>query len=453
MSAVASILLRNRRPGHPETFEEYRADGGYEAVLATIGKKTPAEVRQIVLDSDLRGRGGAGYPTGRKWATVPKDHTGPIYVLPNTDEMEPGTFKDRMLISAAPNLVIEGVILCGYAVGANHGIFFVRPSYELSADLLEREIAKAREAGFLGENILGSGFNFDIAVHRSAGRYICGEASAQTNAIAGNRPNPRKGTRLAVSGLWGCPTVVNNVETLACLPAILANGAQWFKDLSLTPTGAGNKLFGVSGMVANPGVFELPMGTPLREIIFEHAGGMISGREFKACLPGGASTYFMPEALLDVPMDEDSLKKIGHRFGTGSIVVFDHMTCLVGAALNLVDFFARESCGWCTPCREGLPHMREILWLIEAGQGREEHIDQLRRIVDWVEYAYCALASGAAGPVKGLLDSFEDELRAHITAKECPFGNIAPSRHGTACGTSPVSFGPTPCREGLSCQI
>ncbi|WP_243438473.1 complex I 51 kDa subunit family protein [Fundidesulfovibrio soli] len=448
------ILLRNRRPDGPVPFDEYRANGGYEALLATVGKRDPGEVQAMVLEANLRGRGGAGFPAGRKWQSVPKGHKGPKFVLPNTDEMEPGSFKDRILVGADPHMVIEGVLLCAYAVGAEHGIFFVRPSYEMDAELMERELEIARSAGFLGRNILGSGFDFDMVVHRSAGRYICGEASAQINAISGLRPNPRKGgPRMAVSGLWGRPTVVNNVETLACLPGIVQNGPQWFKNLARTPTGSGSKLYSVCGPVARPECYELPMGTPLREILFEHAGGMLPGRTFKACLPGGASTSFLPARHLDVPMDFDALKAIGQRLGTGCIIVFDEETCLVGATLNMIDFFARESCGWCTPCREGLPFIRNILYQIESGQGREEHIGMLRQMGHHMRHAYCALAPGAAAPLLGLLDFFEDEVREHIRHRSCPFGAVAPTPRGKPCAPGPVTFGPTPCREGLSCRI
>ncbi|MGE5840172.1 MAG: NADH-ubiquinone oxidoreductase-F iron-sulfur binding region domain-containing protein, partial [Deltaproteobacteria bacterium] len=265
-------------------------------------------------------------------------------------------------------------------------------------------------------------YSFDIVVHRSGGRYICGEATAQVNAIMGNRPHPLKGgPRMAEKGLWNRPTLVNNVVTLACVPHILMRGPEWFKSLARTATGAGTKLYGVSGKVNHPGCFELPMGTRLSEIIEEAAGGMVKGSEFKAVLPGGASTAFMPRQYYDLEMDFDPVKKTGHRLGTGAIVVFDHKTCLVGAALNLTDFFVRESCGLCTPCREGLPHIRELLWKIENGQGREEFIPMLQEMAGYMRYAYCTFAPGAAEPVEGLLRHFEEEVREHISQRKCPF--------------------------------
>jgi len=415
-------LFLNKRPDRPATLEEYRDSGGYQALQRAIEKHTPADICDIVAASGLRGRGGAGFPTGAKWHAFGKDMSGPRYVVPNTDEMEPGTFKDRILVNLDPHLVIEGIILAAYAVQADTGVFFIRPSYEKDAELIERETARAREEGYLGKNILGSSFSFDITVHRSAGRYICGEASAQLKAIEGARPNPRKvpGIWETERGIWGRPTLVNNAETLACIPGIVSHGPEWFKKLARTESGAGTKLFCVSGRVARPGCYELPIGTPLREIIEGEAGGMLPGSEFKACLPGGASTRFMPKRQWEVEMDFEPLKKIGHRLGTSSIIVFDHKTCLVAATINLLDFFVRESCGWCTPCRDGLPFMRHLLREIEAGQGREEYIGMLRAMAGQMMHAYCAFAPGAAEPVIGLLEYFEDEVREHISQKRCP---------------------------------
>ncbi len=453
MTPPPQILLKNRHLGRPATIDEYRAGGGYQALADTLGKRTPQDVLRLVLEADLRGRGGAGFPAGRKWQGIPAGYTGPRYVIPNTDEMEPGTFKDRILVNADPHLVIEGIILCAYAVEADHGIFFIRPSYEADAKLIERELAVAREAGFLGKNILGTDFSFNIVVHRSAGRYICGEASAQINAISGKRPNPKKGgPRMSVRGLWDCPTIVNNVETLSCLPGILQNGPAWFKSLAHSATGSGTKLYCVSGRIVRPDCYELPMGTPLREILFEHAGGMPPGRTLKAVIPGGASTSFMPPSLLDTEMDFEPLKRVGQRLGTASIMVFDETTCLVGATLNLMEFFARESCGWCTPCREGLPVIRELLRRIEAGEGKDEYVDMLRDMAKAMDYSYCAFAPGAVSSLLGLLEYFEDELREHINQKKCPLGNPPPAIRGKACGTRPIDFGPTPCPED-ACPI
>jgi len=411
------VLLLNRQPDRPLTFDEYRQHGGYEALTTALRRK-PEELRQTVLAAGLRGRGGAGFPTGKKWSFIGKGH--PRYLVPNTDEMEPGTFKDRVLVNVNPHLVLEGIILSAYAVSAGKGIFFIRPSYEMDAELIEREIQVAREAGFIGDNILGSDFSFDLAVHRSAGRYICGEASAQVNAIMGRRAHPNKEVHMTDEGLWGKPTIVNNVETLACVPHILLHGPEWFKGLARSEKGAGTKLYCMSGRVVCPGCYELPIGTPFSEILAE-AGGMSPGSELKAFLPGGASTSFMPTKFVDVQMDFEPLGETGNRLGTGAIIVFDHKTCLVGATLNLIEYFARESCGFCTPCREGLPYIRDLLWRIETGDGREEFIPLLRQMANQMSLAYCAFAPGAAAPVLGLLNHFEDEIREHLSQKSCPF--------------------------------
>jgi len=416
------VLFRNRQPDRIATLEEYRRSGGYEALQTALQTLSPQAVRGQILEAMLLGRGGAAFSTGRKLMTVADDAPRPRYLVCNADEMEPGTFKDRVLIHADPHLLIEGMTLTAFAEGACCGIVFIRPEYESAARILERQSEVARKAGLLGANILGSGFDFDIIVHRSGGRYICGEGSAQLNALMGRRPNPKQPPPYPTEkGLWGQPTVLQNVETLACVAPIIRNGPEWFKNLALTDTGAGTKLFCVSGKVRQPGCFELPMGVPLSEIIEVHAGGMLPGSEFKACLPGGASTRFMPREFYEIPMDFESLRLAGHRLGTGAIMVFDHQTCLVAATLNLITFFARESCGWCTPCREGLPYIRDLLARIEDGRGEPEFIPMLKRMGEHLWKAYCAFAPGAASPLESLLTYFEDEVQAHIRLGHCPF--------------------------------
>jgi NADH-quinone oxidoreductase subunit F len=418
------VLFQNRRPDRPATLEEYRQSGGYQALAEVLQNYSYKDVQQAVLDAGLLGRGGAAFPTGRKWMTVADDAPSPRYVVCNADEMEPGTFKDRALLLADPHMIIEGMIIGGYAARAEKGIIFIRPEYENEAKIFEREIKVAEEAGYLGKNILGNGYSLDIVVHRSGGRYVCGEVTAQINAIEGKRPNPIQPPPFPTeTGLWGKPTVFQNVETFACVPHILRKGPRWFKSLARTETGAGTKIFCVSGKVNRPGCFELPMGIPLREIIEEHAGGMRAGSEFKACLPGGASTRFLPREFYDIEMDFEPFQAVGHRLGTGAIMVFDHKTCLVAATLNLTEFFARESCGWCTPCREGLPYIRELLWRIEEGKGEEDFIPMLERMGKHLWNAYCAFALGAESPVESLLTYFEDEVREHIRKKKCPFKN------------------------------
>ncbi|MCK8600332.1 complex I 51 kDa subunit family protein [Desulfoferrobacter suflitae] len=416
------VLFQNRRPDRIATLDEYRRSGGYTALSGILRDKSRRDVIQRVTEANLLGRGGAGFPAGKKWSLVAEDAPFPRYIVVNSDEMEPGTFKDRVLIHTDPHTIIEGIIITGYAVSAQKAFVFVRPSYETSAVILEQEVEAARQAGYLGKHILGSDFSFEIVVHRSGGRYICGEGTAILNAIMGKRPNPMKPPPYpTVKGLWGQPTVVNNIETLAFVPHIIRNGADWFKNLAATENGAGTKLYCISGKVRQPGCIELPIGTRLSEIIQDHCGGMLDGSQFKACLPGGASTRYLTPEHYDVPMDFDSLKAIGHRLGTAAIMVFDHKTCLVGVTLNLIQFFSRESCGWCTPCREGLPYIQDLLWRIENGEGREEYIPRLETMAKHMWNAYCALAPGAASPVESLLTFFEDEVREHISQRKCPF--------------------------------
>lgn len=416
------VLFQNRKPDRIATLDEYRRSGGYQALEEVLQSCSPKDVCHKVSAANLRGRGGAGFPAAQKWLAVPEDGAFPRYLAANCDEMEPGTFKDRMMIHADPHMLIEGIAIAGYSFSARKAFVFVRPSYDSSADILQREVENARQAGYLGENILGSDYSLDIVIHRSGGRYICGEGTALLRAIMGKRPNPFKAPPYpTVKGLWERPTVVNNVETLCNVPHIIRNGPEWFKGLAKPGKTPGTKLFCISGRINRPGCVELPMGTRLSEIIEEHAGGLPPGLEFKACLPGGASTRFLTREFYDVEMDFDSMNAVGHRFGTGAVIVFDHKTCLLDVTLNLTRFFARESCGWCTPCREGLPYLRDLLELIENGEGREEYIPLIRGLCKSVWNSYCALAPGAASPIESLFTYFEDEVREHIVQKKCPF--------------------------------
>jgi NADH-quinone oxidoreductase subunit F len=418
------VLFKNRKPDRIATMEEYRDSGGYEALTNVLKNYSYKDVRSTVLDAMLLGRGGAAFPAGRKVMTVADDAPFPRYIVCNADEMEPGTFKDRVLIHADPHMLIEGMLIEGFSARAEKGIIFIRPEYESAARILNREIQIAKAAGYLGNNILDSGYDFDIVVHRSGGRYICGEVTAQINALEGKRPNPKQPPPYATEkGLWQQPTVVHNVETLVCIPHIMRNGAEWFRNLALTDTGSGTKIFCVSGKVNRPGCYELPMGIRLSEVIETHAGGMRDGATFKACLPGGASTAFLTPEFYDIEMDFESMKKAGHRLGTGAIMVFDHKTCLVEATLNLTEFFARESCGWCTPCREGFPYLRDLLWRIESGRGREEYVSTIKQMCRHLWNAYCAFAPGGVAPIESLLTYFKDEVDAHIREKKCPFKN------------------------------
>lgn len=421
------LLLHNREEDQTLTIEEYRETGGYQGLEKALREYSPAETTKMVGDSGLRGHGGAGFPTGRKWGFLRDNAPHPRYVVANTDEMEPGTFKDRVLLSINPHAVIEGMAIAARANSAEKGYFFVRPSYQHIALIFERALEEARGSGYLGRKILGTDFSFDVVVHRSAGRYICGEAKGLIHALEGQRPHPNIEGHLTDAGLWGQPTVVDNAETLAYVPLISRNGAEWFRKLGRHEKAPGHKIYSISGRVRHPGAFELPFGTPLGEIIEEHAGGMAAGYEYKACLPGGASTRYLPKKYFSVSMDFDSVEEIGpdFRFGTGAIMVYDQKTCLVAATLNLIQFFARESCGWCTPCREGLPYMEDLLRRIEEGDGREEFIPLLREMCGHMPKAYCAFAPGAAAPVIGLLEDFLDEVHEHIRQKKCPFEHRA----------------------------
>ena len=422
MKNYPQVLLENRKPDRINTLEEYEQSGGYQGLKAAISEHGEKGVQQMIDDATLLGRGGAAFPTGFKLKTVAEDAPLPRYIVCNADEMEPGTFKDRVLIHTNPHMMIEGMIIAGYSIKAEKGIIFIRPEYESGAKILEREVKLAEKAGYLGNNILGSNYSLEIVVHRSGGRYICGEVTAQLNALMGKRPNPMQPPPYPTEkGVWGLPTVLSNVETFACVPQIIRQGPDWFKGLAKTETGAGTKIFCVSGKVNRPGVYELPMGTRLSEIIETHAGGMLDGSEFKACLPGGASTGFLPKAHYDIEMDFESLKKADNRLGTGAIMVFDQNTCLVAATLNLTEFFARESCGWCTPCREGLPYIRDLLLRLENGEGREDFIPLLEDMGKHLWSAYCAFAPGAVAPLQSLLTLFKDEVQDHIRQKKCPF--------------------------------
>ncbi len=426
MQKYPQVLLRNFKENRTTSLDEYRRSGGYQGLEKVAGRRSPNEVMQAVVAANLRGRGGAGFPAGKKWQMVPEKSPFPRFIIANSDEMEPGTFKDRVLIHVDPHQLIEGMILAGYSVSAEKGYIFVRPSYESGARILERAVEEAGDAGYLGKNILGSDFSMDIVVHRSAGRYICGEGTALLNAIEGKRPNPILPPPYATEkGLWGLPTVVHNTETLSCVPNIIRNGPDWFKDLAATRSqgGSGTKLFCLSGMLKRPGCYELPIGTRFSEVLEGVGGGMLDGSELKAFMPGGASTKYMTPEFYDVEMDFDPLSKVGHRLGTAAVMIFDHKTCMVGVTLNLIQFFARESCGWCTPCREGLPYIRDILERIERGEGREEYIPMLASMSKHLWKSYCALAPGASFPLDSLLTTFEHEVREHIIQKGCPFGN------------------------------
>ncbi|MFA7095831.1 MAG: NADH-quinone oxidoreductase subunit NuoF [Gammaproteobacteria bacterium] len=423
---METLLTKNIRTGRePPAFAEYQKAGGYQALRKALKQMTPAEVQQAVKDAALRGRGGAGFPTGVKWGFVPRgdDAPRPKYLVANADEMEPGTFKDRLLMEGDPHQLIEGMAIAAYAIEADAAYIFLRAEYRLAAERLRRAIAEAYEHGFLGKNILRSGYSLELHLHTSAGRYICGEETALLNALEGKRPIPRaKPPFPQLSGLWGMPTVVNNVETLCNVPHIVNHGAAWYKGLSRSKDG-GTKIFGVSGRVKRPGAWELPMGTTVREILEEHAGGMRDGFRLRGLLPGGASTDFLTEAHLDVPMDFDSVQAAGSRLGTGTMIILDDRTCPVGMVRNLEHFFAQESCGWCTPCRDGLPWVERILDDIEQGRGTWEDLDLLAMHTEFLGpgKTFCAHAPGAMEPLQSALKYFREDFERHIREGRCPY--------------------------------
>ena len=409
----------------PVSLKDYEKNDGYQAVKKVL-KMKPKDVQQVVKDANLRGRGGAGFSTGMKWGFVPMGNNFPHkYLLCNADEMEPGTYKDRLLMEKDPHLLIEGMIIAAYAIQADIAYIFLRWAYKTSEKTLTKAINEAYDAGYLGKNILNSGYSIDLMIHTSAGRYMCGEETGLLNALEGKRATPRaKPPYPQISGLFGKPSIVNNVETYCCVPGIIRNGADWFQKLAISEKGGGGtKLYGVSGNVKNPGLWELPLGTTLREIIFDYAGGMKDDYKFKGALPGGASTDFLIEEHLDGKMDFEDLKKYGSRMGTGTIIVLDDKTCPVGAVQNLVHFFAQESCGWCTPCREGLPWAEKILKAIDEGNGRMEDLDLLEMHCKRLGpgNTFCALAPGAIEPLQSALKHFRGDFEDHINQKKCPW--------------------------------
>lgn len=409
----------------PPDLRTYEKSGGYQSVKKALKELDPAAVVEIVKDSNLKGRGGAGFPAGVKWGFMPPAEKSlhPRYLVANADEMEPGTFKDRLLLEGNPHQLIEGMIVSAFAIQADVAYIFLRWAYKRAATLIEKAIQEAYHAGYLGQNILGSGYSLEMYLHTSVGRYMCGEETGLLNALEGKRATPRaKPPFPQVSGLFGKPTIVNNVETLCCVPHIVNNGAHWFRKLSHTDDG-GTKLYGVSGKVQKPGVWELPMGTTLRELIEKHAGGMRKDLTFRGALPGGASTDFLVSEHMDVRLDFTEVSKAGSRLGTGTVIVLDDKTCPVGFVHNLEHFFTQESCGWCTPCREGLPWIEKILLAIENGEGQPEDLDLLSMHASFLGpgHTFCALAPGAMEPLQSALKYFREDFEKHIQQKGCPW--------------------------------
>jgi NADH-quinone oxidoreductase subunit F len=419
MEPIKVLLANIDKPNSP-SIDTYLSAGGYKAVEKAL-KMTTDEVIQVVKDSELRGRGGAGFPTGMKWSFVPKNAPKPTYLLCNADESEPGTFKDRVIMEKDPHLLIEGMIISAYAIRSSAmGYIYIRGEFYYAATVLEKALAEARAKGYLGKNILGSGFDYDLTVARGAGAYICGEETGLIESLEGKRGQPRvKPPFPAVVGVFGGPTVVNNVETLACIPLIIDKGADWFKTFGV-PKNTGPKLFCVSGQVKKPGTFEFPLGVNLKELVEVHAGGVPDGRKIKAVIPGGASAPMLTYDEIDLPMTFDAVMKAGSMLGSAAIIVIDDSTCIVDATWRLAKFFAVESCGQCTPCREGTNWMESVLDRLERGEGRSEDADLLLDMADNIGgKSLCALGDAAIGPVMSAVKKFRDEFLYHVEHKTC----------------------------------
>ncbi|HEY0470776.1 MAG TPA: NADH-quinone oxidoreductase subunit NuoF [Kribbella sp.] len=409
----------------------YQRSGGYEA-LRTALRMQPADVVTAVKDSGLRGRGGAGFPTGMKWSFIPQDNPKPKYLVVNADESEPGTCKDIPLMLASPHTLVEGVIIASYAIRASTAFIYVRGEVLHVVRRLQQAVAEAKAAGFIGTNILGSGYDLDVIVHAGAGAYICGEETALLDSLEGRRGQPRLRPPFpAVAGLYGCPTVINNVESIASVPAIINNGADWFASMG-TEKSKGMTLYSLSGHVTRPGQYEAPLGITLRQLL-DLAGGVREGHTLKFWTPGGSSTPLLTAEHLDVPLDYEGVSSVGSMLGTKALQIFDDTTCVVRSVLRWTEFYKHESCGKCTPCREGTWWLVQILERLEAGKGTEEDLETLLDLCENITgRAFCALADGATAPITSSIQHFKDEYIAHFTNGGCPFDPMASTLFSTA---------------------
>ncbi|GAB3945323.1 NADH-quinone oxidoreductase subunit NuoF [Kribbella albertanoniae] len=409
----------------------YQRTGGYDA-LRTALRMQPADVVTAVKDSGLRGRGGAGFPTGMKWSFIPQDNPKPKYLVVNADESEPGTCKDIPLMMASPHTLVEGVIISSYAIRASVAFIYVRGEVLHVIRRLQQAVQEAKDAGFIGTNILGTGYDLDVVVHAGAGAYICGEETALLDSLEGRRGQPRLRPPFpAVAGLYGCPTVINNVESIASVPAIIKNGADWFSSMG-TEKSKGMTLYSLSGHVTRPGQYEAPMGITLRQLI-DLAGGVRDGHELKFWTPGGSSTPLLTAEHLDVPLDYEGVGSVGSMLGTKALQIFDETTCVVRAVLRWTEFYKHESCGKCTPCREGTWWLVQILERLEHGKGTEEDLVTLLDLCENITgRSFCALADGATAPISSSIQHFKDEYLAHFAEGGCPFDPMASTVFATA---------------------
>ncbi len=417
------VKIATRNVGYidPGNIEEYIARDGYFALTKVLNEMTPDQVIEEVKRSGLRGRGGAGFPTGLKWELTRKAKGDRKYVVCNADEGDPGAFMDRSVLEGDPHTVLEAMAIAGYAIGAQQGYIYVRAEYPLAIERLQIAIAQAKEYGFLGPNILGSDFSFDIEIRIGAGAFVCGEETALIASIEGRRGQPRvKPPYPAQSGVWGCPTVINNVETLACVPPIIIKGADWFRSIG-TPTSPGTKVFALAGKITNTGLVEVPMGITLRELLYEIGGGSSTGKKIKAVQTGGPSGGCIPSEYFDTPVDYESLQKLGAIMGSGGMIVMDEDDCMVDVAKFFLEFTVDESCGKCTPCREGTRQMLKILENITSGEGTEEDLDELERLGTIIkDTSLCGLGQTAPNPVLSTLRYYRHEYEAHVKEKKCP---------------------------------
>ncbi|HKV49064.1 MAG TPA: NADH-quinone oxidoreductase subunit NuoF [Candidatus Acidoferrales bacterium] len=414
------VVVISKRFGLPNStkIDTYLQNDGYKALQKALTQMTSDSIIDEVKKSSLRGRGGAGFPTGMKWSFVPKDSPKPKYVLCNADESEPGTSKDRPLLELDPHQLIEGMVIAGRAINSNQGYIYIRGEYRYLLDIMDGAIAEAYARGYLGQNILGTGFNFELCTHTGAGAYECGEESALMESLEGKRGYPRiKPPFPAVVGLYGCPTVINNVESLSTIPAIINGGGEWYANLG-TPKNGGTRLYSISGHVNKPGIYELPLGYPLRKLIYEVAGGLKDGKRLKAVIPGGSSCPLLSADEIDVAMDYDSVAKIGSMLGSGGTVVIDEDTCMVDVARRIMHFYAHESCGWCIPCREGTAWLRKVLDRFHEGYGQEEDIplvDELSK--NMLGRTFCPLGDAAALPTISIVKKWRSEFEDHLHGK------------------------------------
>lgn len=416
---MEKYLLRNIENPNSADINEYKKAGGYKSLSKALALD-PKDIMEEIKKSGLRGRGGAGFPTGMKWSFAKADPKFPKYLLCNADEGEPGTFKDRPILEKNPHLLIEGMVISGYVLGSEYGYIYLRGEYPAANDILNAAIKQAYEANCLGDNINGKGVKFHLAVHQGAGAYICGEETALIESIEGKKGQPRNKPPFPVNvGAWSMPTIVNNVETLSNMPYVIEIGGEAYSKIG-SPECPGPKLFSVSGHVEKPGVYELPMGTSLKDIIYKHAGGIKNGGKLKAVIPGGISTPVLPADGIDCPMDFVAMPKAGSMLGSGAVIVMDDTVCMVKVAHRALKFFEHESCGKCVPCREGTDWLRKVLERIEAGDGREGDIELLSDIAGIMSgRTFCPLGDGAAGVVMGMIKHFRNEFEEHIKSAGC----------------------------------